>query len=276
MDEVPKKAAPRVDWIKRGLLSVLAAFTPKGIARFANAPMLWLLVLQFVLALSAACVVVWFLNTNYAPAIRESIRRLPDSTLLQNRRLSNVSSQLLAESKFISAAIDLDGSGQFGKISDVQLELRRNEFRICSLFGCVVFNYPPGTISLGRANSEPWWGAREPVILFGAGLATFVSVVLIWFIFALAYTPIAKSIAYFANRKLSWKGSWKLCSAAQLVAALLMTLAILFYGLQLFDLIQFLFFFCAHFVVAWTGVCVAPFFLPMVTAKQSAVENPFS
>ena len=113
-------------------------------------------------------------------------------------------------------------------------------------------------------------------MIFGIiGVASFVGLFLSWFIFALLYAPIAKLIAYFADRELSWSGSWKLASAAQMFAALLMTFAMVLYGLQAFDLIRFLFFFSAHFFVAWIYVGVAPFFLPRVSAKTPVAKNPF-
>lgn len=275
MDDEEKRAAEILSPETR-LANAWQPFTPLGVAAFARAPLARLMVLKFIVAAISATVVIWFLNANYSPSILEAIRNLPDEAALQNGGLTNVSSQVLTEKQFLSIVIDLEESGQLGKVADLQIELRQNYFQICSLFGCVPFDYPKENIVLGRSTSEPWWGARQPVIFGVIGAATFVGVWLSWSMLALFYAPIAKLIAYFSDRELSWSGSWKLSCAAQMFAALLMGFAILLYGLQAFDLIRFLFFFSAHFVVAWIYVCAAPFSLPRVSEKIPATKNPFN
>ena len=98
---------------------------------------------------------------------------------------------------------------------------------------------------------------------------------LVWILLGLVYAPVAIIVAYINDRELSWRGGWRLASAAQMTGALLMSLVILLYGLQVFDLIQFIFFFGLHFFVAWVYVFAAPFFLPPVTEVPAADPNPF-
>jgi hypothetical protein len=61
-----------------------------------------------------------------------------------------------------------------------------------------------------------------------------------------------------------------------MLPALLMSVAILFYGLQAFDLIQFLFFFGAHFVVAWVYLGTALFLRPCKSDEEPEKTNPFA
>lgn len=276
MDDAEEKRAAEILSPETRLANAWQPFTPLGVAAFARAPFWRLILLEFVVAAIAAAVVIWFFHANYSPSILEAIQNLPDEAVLQSGGLTNVSAQVLTEKKFLSIVIDLKESGQLGKVADLQMELRQNYFQICSLLGCVMFDYPKENIALGRSTSEPWWGARQPVIFAMIGAATFVGVWLSWSIFALVYAPIAMLIAYFADRELSWSGSWKLACAAQMFAALLMSLAILLYGWQAFDLIRFLFFFSAHFVVAWIFVFAAPFSLPQVVEQIVADKNPFN
>jgi len=275
MDDAPEKSAAENPSTEPKPVRAWQPFTPKGVAAFATATVSHLLALQFFVSLVASAIVIWFCNANYSPAILEAIRNTPDEVVLEQGTLTNVSSQILTEKKFLSIAIDLEETGQLGKISDLQMELRQNYLQICSLFGCALFDYPKENIILGRSTSEPWWGARQPVIFAFIGVGTLIGVWLSWFLFALIYTPIVKLIAFFEDRELSWTGSWKLSCAAQLFAALLMSFAILLYGLQAFDLIRFLFFFTTHFVVAWIYLGASPYFLPAVSAKTSAPKNPF-
>jgi hypothetical protein len=249
-------------------------FTPRGVAAFAQAPSSRVIFLKSIAATLAALVVIWFLKTNYSPSISEAIKNLPDNALLENGILTNVSSGILTQKKFLSAIIDLEETGLTGQTADVQVEFRESYFQICSLLGCGVFNYPDGKIILGRSSAEPWWGARQPVILAICGVITAIGVWFAWVILAIIYMPVAKLIAYFADRQLSWRESWRLVSAAQMTGAFLMSLAIILYGLQVFDLIRFMFFFSAHFFVAWVYIFSAPFFLPPVSTSPPAT-NPF-
>ncbi len=250
-------------------------FTPKGVAAFAQSPPSRWITLQLVVAFIAAAVVIWFLNANYSPAILEAIHNSPDSAAIQGGQLTNLASGILTQKKFFAVVVDLESTGQSGQTSDLQLELRPKHFQICSIAGCVIFDYPRTKIPLGRAAAEPWWGARQPVILAICGALAAAGLLLAWMLLSLIYAPIAKLIAYFTDRELSWRGSWRLSSAAQMFAGLLMCLAILFYGLQAFDLIRFLFFFGAHFFVSWIYLISAPFFLPRVSTAVATEQNPF-
>ena len=126
----------------------------------------------------------------------------------------------------------------------------------------------------GARPAEPFGvGRRRPAALCGA--LAFTAVWLVWILLGLVYAPVAIIVAYINDRELSWRGGWRLASAAQMTGTLLMSLVILLYGLQVFDLIQFIFFFGLHFFVAWVYVFAAPFFLPPVAEVAAAGPNPF-
>jgi hypothetical protein len=129
---------------------------------------------------------------------------------------------------------------------------------------------------IGRSTSEPWWGARQPVILALCATLAVISLFLSWTTLALIYAPIAKLVAYFADRELSWGGGWRLACGAQMLAAILMSFFIVLYGIRAFDLIRFIFFFVAHFVVAWIYLFAAPFFLPRASITMPRSKNPFA
>jgi hypothetical protein len=273
--DASEKIAGDIPPEKNSIANAWQPFTPRGVAQFARSPASRVVFLKAAAALVATLIVIWFLKTNYFPSISEAVKKFPDNAVLENGILTNVASGILSQKKFLSAVVDLEETERSGQTADVQVEFRRDYFQICSLLGCGMFEYPPGKIVLGSSSAEPWWGARQPVILAICGITTAVFLWFVWVIFAIIYAPIAKLIAYFADRQLAWRESWRLVSAAQMPGAFLMSLAILLYGLQLFDLIRFLFFFIVHFFVAWIYICSAPFFLPRVSDKISAAKNPF-
>ena len=58
--------------------------------------------------------------------------------------------------------------------------------------------------------------------------------------------------------------------------ALLLTLAILFYGLGAIDLVQLVAAFVAHFVIAWIYLIAAPMFAPKLEIVAMIKKNPFA
>ncbi len=275
-DDAPEKSVTIAPPEERKEPGAWQPFTPRGVAAFAQASVARLFVLESIVAIFATIIVVWFIHANYLPSIFEAIKNIPDEAVLQNGELTNVVSTVLTEKKFLSAVIDLEQIGNTGQTADLQLQLRRDYFQVCSLFGCGLFVYPRETIYIGHSTAEPWLGARLPIILGMSAVLTILSLLLTWSLLALVYGPIAKVTAYFADRKLSLVESWRLASAAQMPGAVLMGLAILFYGWQAFDLIRFLFFFGLHFVVAWVYLFAAVYSLPPVAEVEPVKTNPFS
>ncbi|MGI8966523.1 MAG: hypothetical protein ACR2H1_10615, partial [Limisphaerales bacterium] len=119
-------------------------------------------------------------------------------------------------------------------------------------------------------------GAWQPIILAGIALAFLFFLFFCWALLATLYFPIPKIFAYFADRELSWPGSWRLASAAQMSGAFLCSAAIFLYGLNVIDLIHFGILFGLHFILGWIYSGVAPFFLPRISETLSSQPNPFS
>ena len=61
--------------------------TPRGVAAFARAPLMRLLLVQFIFALLAAIAVVWFLRTAWFPTVREAIENLPAQGEMKSGKL---------------------------------------------------------------------------------------------------------------------------------------------------------------------------------------------
>jgi hypothetical protein len=252
--------------------------TPRGVAAFAHAKPGRLLLVQFVFALGAAVAVVWFLDNACFPTIREAIKNLPDAGKISAGKLawSGDPSQMLAEGNFLAFDVDLDHSGQIHSPADVQIEFGGESVRIFSLLGYSDFHYPPDRFApFNRPGLDPLWGAWSAEILFLAALAALITLSLSWWILSALYFLPVWTLGFFANRDLNFRASWKLCGAALMPGALLMTAGIFLYGFGFLNLASFGFIFAAHFVLGWIYLLASQFFLPRIAGPKPAA-NPFA
>ena len=258
--------------------------TPRGVAAFATAPTGRLLLVQFFFALIVAVAFGWFLRVAWVPPVREAIKQLPAGAQIQDGVLQwpGDSPVVLAEGYFLAFAVDLDHSGEHISTAQVQLELGKRDWQVSSLFGVldlpslVNTAYPTNrVIALDRGELEPWWGAREPFFILLAAAGVVVYLMISWPLIALVYSLPAWLVGFFANRTLDWRGSWRLAGAALMPGALLVAVAVVLYGLRVFDLVKLGFAFGMHLVVGWIYVLVSPLFLSRNPAVPQAEKNPF-
>jgi hypothetical protein len=268
MDETRK--AKRTAW---------QPLTFSGVAAFAETALKRLLLVQFIFAVLVAASVVWFFSAAWFPTIEETIRQLPETGEIRNGKLAwpDETPRLLAEGRFLSFAADWDHTGVIRSPAHIQVELGRNGVRFISIFGYADCSYPfdDRVIAINRTEMEPRWGAWAPPILW----ITFGSVV-IWLLanWALLASVVCLPIwllGFFANRQLSLAGSWKLAGAALMPGALLMMAAILFYGLDVLDLVQLLAAALAHLAIDLVYMAGSLFFAPRLPFCSKG-GNPFA
>jgi len=253
--------------------------TPRGVAAFAASSLGRLGFVQLIVALMAAVTVVWFLDSAWFPTVQEAIKNLPARGNIRGGELDwhGDTPTRLAEGHFLSFAVDLNHGGGAGRVAHVQVELGRGDFKICSLLGCLTIPYATGWIvELNRTELEPRWGALKTAILVLVFSSTVLVLMVSWALLATAYCVPTWIIALYENRDLSFRESWKLAAAALMPGALLLTAAIFFYGLNLFDLIRLGFSTVLHFVIGWVYLFISPLFLPRRLAGMTGKANPFS
>ena len=253
--------------------------TPRGVAAFARAPLGRLLLVQFIVALLAAAAVDWFLYDGWFPTVRAAIGQLPDEGSLRAGKLDwhGDSPRLLAEGTFLAFSVDLNHEGDIRSPAHVQIEFGKDDFYIYSLLGYAEGRYPAGwAVAFNRKELEPWWGAWEPAILAIATAAVIAGLMLIWAVLATVYFLPAWLAAFFADRDLTLRGSWRLAGAAQLPGALLMMAAILFYDFGVLDLVRLALAMGMHLVLGWIYLLVSPLFLPRQAAVAARKRNPFA
>ena len=252
--------------------------TPPGVAAFAGASLRRLWLVQLIVALLAAVVLVWFLKTAWFPTLTAAIHELPAQGEIRRGRLDwpGASPQLLAEGNLLAFMVDLQHEGQVRSPAQVQVEFGRSEVYLLSLLGYQQIPYPPEyVIVFNRTDLEPKWGAWQPPILWLAFLAMVAGLMMIWTLLATVYFPVVWLVGFFGNRHLHFRASWKLAGAALMPGAVLLTAAILFYGLGALDLVQLAAAFLAHLVIGWIYLFAAPLFLPKLAASTVAEKNPF-
>ncbi len=253
--------------------------TPSGVAAFARAKAGRLLLVQFLVALLVAAVVVWFLYDGCCPTIRKAIQQMPAQGEIRSSQLiwRGQTPLLLAENRFLALSVDVNRAGDIRSPAHLQIEFRRDRILFRSLFGYLETPYPDGrVVAFNRTELEPWWGAWQPWLLAIAGAGVVTYLMLSWWVLATLYATPAWLIAFYANRDLNLRESWKLAGAALMPGALLMAVAILLYGLAVIDLVHLLFVFGAHLVLGWVYLSISPCFLPAVTAAGSNRRNPFT
>ena len=253
-------------------------FTPRGVAAFATSGFGRIFLLLCTVALLSAGTVIWFLNTAWFPTIRAAIHELPPQgqILRQELRTPRLSSKPLAEHRFLGFVVLISGNDSTDLSSHIAVKFHRRNVDVCSIFGCLRFDYPPGwTIEFNHTELEPRWTAWEPILTGAAAVVTFLGLLLIWAALSFLYSIIAWIIAKIRKRLLSWPGSWAMCSAGLMPGALLLVAGIWTYGLGVLDVLQFVVLAVIHFLSAWVYVGFALGALPKHTpASQNA--NPFA
>lgn len=253
-------------------------FTPRGLALFAHARLRRLLVFLGIAALFAAGSVIWAVNVCWYPTIVTAINQLPSQGAIQSGRLTwlGQSPQMLAESRFLAFAVDLTHSGQARSPAHLQIELGQTTVTACSILGCLRFPYPASySVAFNLQELKPWWGAWAPIISALVGIAVLLGLMISWIILATIYCLPAWLLALYADRELTFYGSWRLAGASLMPGALLMTAAVCFYGLGQMDPPRFIAVFALHFVVGWVYLILGTLASPRLKAGFSRRTNPF-
>jgi hypothetical protein len=249
-----------------------------GVAKFADASFARLWLVQLLFAALGAASLMLFLAFGWFPAVSAAIKVLPDEGGIRDGKMiwTTNSPVTLAENRLISLVVDLEHTGGSGQISDLQIAFGRDELHIDSLAGYTPVPYAPDWHwPMNRKELEPWWGAWRPPLLAVAGIATMVQLFINWLILASLYALPVRLLTFFADRAVRLKGCWKLCSAALLPGALVMSAGIVLYGMHQLSLVGLALVSVLHLVVGWVYVVGGIVRLPKESAAVQAAQNPF-
>lgn len=118
-------------------------------------------------------------------------------------------------------------------------------------------------------------GAWEPALLVISFAVVVAGLMLIWTVLATAYFLPAWLVAFFANRDLTLRGSWRLAGAALMPGVLLMAAAMVLYDFGILDPVRLAFVTAAHLVLGWIYLLISPLFLQRSPALAAVKGNPF-
>ncbi|HWY75773.1 MAG TPA: hypothetical protein VN281_09150 [Verrucomicrobiae bacterium] len=253
--------------------------TPQGVAAFASGSFGRLFLVQLIVAVLATVVVVWVLHADWFPVIREAVRQLPDKGEVRNAQLDwhGTSPARLAGNHKLGFSVDLTHSGTGARDAQLQVEFGRADVRVYLLVHYWVIEYPDGwRIAFNRTELEPWWGAWEPGLLAITAGLVFVGLLVVWTGLATLYCVPTWLIAFFENRDLNLRQSWRLSGAALMPGAMFLTAGILSYGLNVVDLLQLAVLGGLHVMIGWIYLALSPLFLARNPAASNSGRNPFA
>lgn len=253
-------------------------FTPRGVAAFAHATFGRLFLVQLIVSLFVATATVWFLKIAWYPTISTAIDQLPGDGTIRAGRLewTGDSPKLLAESRVLAFAVDLNHEAKVRSPAHVQVEFGRADLRVYSIFGWFDVRYPkPYVVTFNSQDLKPWWGARAPAILAIAAGATVIGLLIGWTALATLYGAPAWLIGLYFNRQLTICGAWRLSGAALMPGALFMVAVITFYGMGQLDVVRLLAAFSFHVLVGWGYVVLGTLAVRRFPSDLNLNANPF-
>jgi hypothetical protein len=254
--------------------------TFRGIAAFGRATMSRTLGVTFVAALLYGAAMAWLTVHSLVPPVNQFAERLPATGEIRGRELhwGGDPFVVLADSRIVTVVVDFEGSNLEGRVADLMLKLRKTDFEICSLFGCVTSPYPPGwIIAMNQPEVKPLWGAWRPFVVLGVFGASMLGVLALWMTIATASFIPVRFVLYFLDRDVTLLGTWRVLLMALLPGAALLTAGIIGYSLSQVTLTGLLGFGAAHLLVDaifWAGACWR---LPLTDRRAAAkAGNPFA
>ena len=253
--------------------------TPRGVVTFTRASLGRLFLVQLLVAALAAAAVIWFLQIAWFPIVSEAIDQMPKEGEIRHGQLvwRGDTPARLAANHFLSLAVDEWHEGNLGNESHLSVEFGRTNIRLRSILGYTETDYSKDwMIAFNQPKLEPWWGAWRPGILAGVAAATVIGLMLTWAALATIYFVPVWLLAFYANRDLNLRGSWRLAAAALMPGALFMTLTIGAYGFGLIDLVYLGWCVSFHFIIGWIYLLVCVLLLPRHPEVAAMPKNPFA
>lgn len=249
----------------------MAAFAQAGPGRT--------LAMLMVAGLLIGLVMSWLARSAWFPPVAKAIERLPLEGQVVRGRLEWAQLQpvTLAANRFLAVAVDLEHTGLDLAPADVQLEWGATNLYVRGILGHVEVPYPPEiTLAFNSRELVPWWGAWSQAILAGVCLGSALALMVIWTGLALLYVPLARVTAWLRGAELSVGAAWRLCAAALMPGALLMTAAMVAYGWGWLDMLRLGLVAVFHLVVGWVYVPLSVCCLPRSPQTTRAKGNPFA
>ena len=252
-------------------------FTPRGVAAFAGATLTRLVLVQLIVAAVVVLALLWFLRVAWFPVVTEAIQHLPQAGVIRHGELfyTGESPERLAGNSRLGVTVDLAGTRGAGQVAELELTFEKNRVLVRGPLGDWWQPYDRDyIISFNRPELEPAWGAWRWPVIAGVVIGTVVSLFLSWWTVALLYLPLVKTLAFFADRRVTWRGAYRLSAAALLPGACLVAAGLVLYGFGAIDLFRLGLLYLLHVLAGLAFVITSPFFIPKLS-RATIGKNPF-
>lgn len=210
--------------------------TGGGVAAFARASLMRVVVFQGAFAAAGAFALVLAVRLAWVPTVEDALRQLPEhGAFVKAGRLTwpGTNAILLAERPQLSLWVSPVAGMKTGQGSDIQLELLPDRLRVRGLLGFVDLAYAteldlPLTLTGGRAAWDAWRTSGAVI----AGGSTAVGLVVLWWGLSTVYALPVWGLAALAGRSPGPGGAWKLAAASQMPATAVLFGFLLLYAVR--------------------------------------------
>lgn len=254
--------------------------TPNGVAAYAQAPLQRVIVLQAISATVCTLVFGWLLVSSVFPTIQEAVKHLPEQGMVTLGELKIAEDAIvphpLAASTWLALDVDATSGAARNPSRDVDIVFARNGIRLISALGTSRIPYPPHWyFPFNRVDLLAAWEAWEAMLYGALLLATFIGLIVSWWILATMHCLLPRILAYFTERDLSLNGAWKLCAASLVPGAILMIVGLIALELDALGGVQFALLFVIHFLVPIVYSLLGTCHLAPSPRKAARAHNPF-
>ncbi len=240
-------------------------FTFGGVAAFAHAATVRLLVVSLLVAALVGWTVERVIRLAWFPAVELAVRHLPPVGEIRGGALRWPTNAVttLADTRFLTIVVNPNVAPLPGNAADVQLEFTASELCLHSLFGYWAWPYPRDQVlALDRTTVEPVWAAWRPTVRLGVLGGTIGGLLLVWSLVALIAAPFLRAYVWVLHRAASMGGCWRLAMAALLPGGLLVAAALFFYATHAFVLSDVVIAFALAHLLDLVLMLGAPWCLP--------------
>lgn len=225
-----------------------------GVAALACGPWRPLIAWQITVALTSALILAWALDATWGRAIVHAAGNLPDSAEILGGRLRwpGTAPVILHHGPFLAIVVDPLGQRESALGADLTLSVEPDRLAFRSILGWLETPYPAnGRLPLSRNEVLGELSAWMSPARFAAAATLFAILLLTWAVLATAYAVVVRVLSGRGGRVPYWGRAWRLCAAALLFPALLMSAAAGLYVIREIALPGLLMAHALHVVLGW-------------------------
>ena len=256
MNAAPPGRSPTTAW---------QPFTFGGVAAFARAAFVRLLLASALVAALVGWTVERVIRLAWVPAIETAVRNLPPTGEIRAGGLVWPTNAVatLANTRFLTLAVNPNVAPLPGSTADVTIEFTASELCLHSLFGYWAWSYPRGQIiALNQPTVEPMWAAWRPYVRLAVLGGTLGGLLLAWALLGLIAAPCLRAYVWILHRQASLGACWRLAVAAFLPGGVLVAAALFFYATHAFVLTDVVITFALAHLLDLILMLGAPWCLP--------------